>query len=97
MGIERSDHELLARLGGDPGAFEVFYRRHVDLVVGFSARRLREPADVADVVAATFLAVLTSTAGFDPARGEATAWLLGICSNVIAGVLRRAGRDLKSI
>lgn len=48
---------------------------------------------MADVVASTFLAVLTSAAGFDPARGEPTAWLLGICSHVIAGVSRRARRD----
>lgn len=58
----------------------MFYRRHVDRVVGYAARRLREPADVADLVGATFTTVLTAAPSYDPARGEPTAWLLGIAS-----------------
>jgi hypothetical protein len=33
-----ADEDLLGRLSSDPAAFEVFYRRHVDRVVGFAAR-----------------------------------------------------------
>jgi RNA polymerase sigma factor (sigma-70 family) len=32
------DEELLRRLSSDPAAFELFYRRHVDRVIGFAAR-----------------------------------------------------------
>ena len=93
MEIDPTDQELLETLRGDPHAFELFYRRHVDRVIGFAARRLREPADVADVVAATFLAVLTSAASYDRRRGEPSAWLLGVCWRVIAGTARRSSRD----
>jgi DNA-directed RNA polymerase specialized sigma24 family protein len=74
---EPTDEDLLGRLSSDPAAFEVFYRRHVDRVVGFAARRVSEPADVADLVAATFVTVLTAARGYDPERGEPGAWLLG--------------------
>ena len=90
---EKDDTGLLRRLPADPHAFEAFYRRHVDQVIGFTARRVRDPADVADVVAATFLAVLTSAASYDPGRGEPVAWLLGITARLIAGARRRQGRE----
>ena len=90
---EKDDIGLLRRLPADPRAFEAFYRRHVDQVIGFTARRVRDPADVADVVAATFLAVLTSAASYDPGRGEPVAWLLGITARLIAGARRRQGRE----
>jgi hypothetical protein len=40
MGTEPTDRDLLGRMSADPAAFELFYRRHVDLVIGFTARRL---------------------------------------------------------
>jgi DNA-directed RNA polymerase specialized sigma24 family protein len=57
---EPTDEDLLRRLSADPAAFEVFYRLHVDRVIGFAARRVTEPSDVADLVAATFVTVLTA-------------------------------------
>jgi len=93
MRTEPSDRELLATLRADPAAFELFYRRHVDRVVGYAARRLREPADVADLVAATFVTVLTAAPSYDPDRGEPSAWLLGIAAHLIAGRSRRSRRD----
>jgi RNA polymerase sigma-70 factor (ECF subfamily) len=54
---EPADEDLLRRLSSDPAAFEVFYRRHVDRVIGFAARRVADPADAADLVAATFVTV----------------------------------------
>jgi RNA polymerase sigma factor (sigma-70 family) len=93
MNDDSSDRELLYWLTADSAAFEVFYRRHVDRVVAFSARRLRDPADVADVVAATFVAVLTSARSYDPDRGEPRAWLLGITARLIANRARQAGRE----
>jgi RNA polymerase sigma-70 factor (ECF subfamily) len=77
---EDSDAGLLARLHSDPAALEVFYRRHRDRVVAYAVRRCRQPADVRDLVAATFLAVLEKPGGFDPRRGDAGAWLIGIAT-----------------
>jgi RNA polymerase sigma factor (sigma-70 family) len=93
MDSESADRELLDRLSADPAAFEIFYRRHVDRVIGFTARRVRDPADVADLVAATFLTVLTAARSYDRDRGEPTAWLLGITARLIAGARRRQGRE----
>jgi RNA polymerase sigma factor (sigma-70 family) len=90
---ELADDELLGRLPADPAAFEVFYRRHVDRVIGFAARRVREPADVADLVAATFVTVLTSAGSYDRQRGEPGAWLLGITARLIANARRRRVRE----
>jgi RNA polymerase sigma factor (sigma-70 family) len=93
MSTETSDRELLSGLRADPAALEAFYRRHVDRVIGFTARRVRDPADVADIVANTFVTVLTSARSYDPARGEPTAWLLGITARLIGNGARRSGRE----
>jgi RNA polymerase sigma factor (sigma-70 family) len=93
MRTEPSDRRLLATVRADPAAFELFYRRHVDRVIGYAARRLRDPADVADLVAATFVTVLTAAPSYDPDRGEPTAWLLGIASHLIADRSRRSRRE----
>jgi RNA polymerase sigma factor (sigma-70 family) len=93
MRTEPTDRELLGSLNADPAAFELFYRRHVDRVIGFAARRLPDAADVADVVATTFLTVLTSSGSYDPQRGEPTAWLLGITHRLIAGSARRSRKQ----
>jgi RNA polymerase sigma-70 factor (ECF subfamily) len=90
---EPTDADLLRRLSGDPAAFEVFYRRHVDRVIGFAARRVRDPADAADLVAATFVTVLTAARSYDSARGEPGAWLLGITARLIANTTRRQARE----
>ncbi|HVX20487.1 MAG TPA: RNA polymerase sigma factor [Acidimicrobiales bacterium] len=93
MHDQLTDRDLLARLPADRAAFEELYRRHVDRVVGFAARRVHQPADVADVVADTFVTVLTSCRGYDPGRGEPTAWLLGIAARLIANRRRRRHRE----
>lgn len=93
MNVERTDRELLFSVSTDPAAFEVFYRRHIDRVVRFAARRVGNPADVADAAAATFVAVLTSASSYDPDRGEPTAWLMRIAARVIADGYRRSARD----
>src|ERR1700722_4270743 len=93
MDSEPTDKDLLSQLRTDPAAFETFYWRHLDRVIGFTAPRVREPAGVADVVAATFLAVLTAARSYDPARGEPTAWLLGITARLIARGNRRRYRE----
>ena len=90
---EPADEDLLRRLSSDPAAFEVFYRRHVDQVIGFAARRVTDPADAADLVAATFVTVLTAARSYDPGRGEPGAWLLGIAARLIVNARRRKARE----
>ena len=60
MSAESTDAELMRRAQTDPLALELLYRRHVGRVVAFAARRCREPQDVADLVAATFVSVIES-------------------------------------
>lgn len=97
MNRNQTDRELLAALSADRAAFEVFYRRHVGRVIRFAARRLSEPADVADLTAATFVEVLTSAATYDPSRGQPEAWLLGIAVRLIANGRRRQGREAAAL
>ena len=66
-------------------------------VIRFAAGRLREPADVADIAAATFVEALTSARSYDPARGEPVAWLLGIAARLIANGQRRQGREVAAM
>jgi RNA polymerase sigma factor (sigma-70 family) len=62
----------------DPQLFEEFYRRHVDAVTPFVARRVADPHTVADLTAEIFLAVLDSAHTYRPSLGSETAWLYGV-------------------
>lgn len=88
-----SDEDLLKRVATDAAAYEEFYRRNVDRITGFAARRCRTPHDVGDVVSATFLAVPGAAANFDPARGTARSWLYGIALHEVSAIKRRAATD----
>jgi RNA polymerase sigma factor (sigma-70 family) len=99
------DRELMLALSGDVGAFEVFYRRHVGRVSAYAARRCASAADVADVVAQTFVRLLEVADRYDPTRGAPLAYLFAIEGSVIRDhhrtvrrqrrlVFRLAGRDL---
>ena len=77
----------------DPQLFEEFYRRHVDAMTSFVARRVADPHTVADLTAEIFLAVLDSAHTYRPSRGSERAWLYGIARNVVAGERRRVARE----
>jgi RNA polymerase sigma-70 factor (ECF subfamily) len=77
----------------DPQLFEEFYRRHVDAMTSFVARRVADPHTVADLTAEIFLAVLDSAHSYRPSRGSERAWLYGIARNVVAGERRRVARE----
>jgi DNA-directed RNA polymerase specialized sigma24 family protein len=93
VGAESSDRELIGRLGDDPDAFELLYRRHVRRITTYVATRSSRPDEVVDLVAATFVAAFESRAAYDPARGEVVAWLIGIARHLSADQLRRALRE----
>jgi RNA polymerase sigma factor (sigma-70 family) len=77
----------------DPRLFEEFYRRHVDAVMRFVARRVDDPHTAADLTAEIFLAVLDSAHSYRPRLGSETAWLYGIARNVVSSERRRVARE----
>ena len=61
------------------------YVRNVDGLMGYFARRCRDPQTVADLTSETFVRAVDGFAGFDPGRGSDRAWLFGIAAHVFAG------------
>jgi RNA polymerase sigma factor (sigma-70 family) len=88
-----SDAELVVGLSADAEAFEELFRRHRAVVTAYGARRCTQPADVADLVAATFLAVLEAGTGYDPARGPFQPWLVGVAHAQLGLLWRRESRE----
>jgi RNA polymerase sigma factor (sigma-70 family) len=72
---------------------ELLYRRHVRRITTYVATRSSRADDVADLVAATFVAAFESRATYDPARGEVVAWLIGIARHLSVDQLRQALRE----
>jgi hypothetical protein len=54
--------------------FEQVYLRNVDVLMGYFARRCRDPHTVADLTSETFVRGMAGFAGFDPRRGSDRAW-----------------------
>jgi RNA polymerase sigma factor (sigma-70 family) len=84
---EGSDAELLD--SGAPADYGIFYDRHLGVVRSYVASRVGQPDVMFDLVAETFARALEKRALFDPARGHAVGWLLGIARNLIADSARR--------
>lgn len=60
------------------------YLRNIDVLMGYFARRCRDPQTVADLTSETFVRAMDGFAGFDPRRGSDRAWLFGIAARVFA-------------
>jgi RNA polymerase sigma factor (sigma-70 family) len=97
MGADPTDRELIGRLEESADAFALLYRRHVRRITTYAATRSRRPEDVADLVAATFVAAFESRAGYDPSRGEVVAWLIGIARHLAADQQRHALREREAL
>lgn len=71
------------------------YLRNVDVLMGYFARRCRDPQAVADLTSETFVRAVEGFAGFDPRRGSDRAWLFGIAARVFARHCEQSagGRD----
>jgi hypothetical protein len=88
---------VLAESGGRPAGgsaaaeFERLYRANVEPVTSFFARRSADPETVADLTADTFVQVIISLGGFDPAKGTARG-----CSASPGGSTRRTARQKAS-
>ncbi len=81
---------MLARSTRDPAAFGTFYERHERLVLGYFMRRVGDPELAADLAAETFAAALVAARRYRAEGAPASAWLVGIARNVLAGSVRRA-------
>jgi RNA polymerase sigma factor (sigma-70 family) len=89
-----NDAQLLS--ARDAASFELFYCRHVEPVLGFFARRTRDPELAADLCAETFAAALSSRHRYRPEAGAAAAWLYGIASNKLADAQRRGHAERRA-
>jgi RNA polymerase sigma factor (sigma-70 family) len=89
----RTDRQLLVASRVETTAFEELYRRHVGATIRFAARRADHPGDVVDLVAAVWLEVVASLDRYEPHRGDALPWILGIAANLCAVERRRRARE----
>jgi RNA polymerase sigma factor (sigma-70 family) len=87
----------LTSIAHDTGAFEAFYRAHVEDVQRFIARRVHDPHLAADLTADVFLAAIEAAPRYRAARGTPRAWLYGIARNVVGGEHRRAAREQRAL
>ena len=76
--------------------FGLFYRRHVQAVTSYVARRAADPEITFDVVAEAFAAAFEHRAQYDERRGPAVAWLIGIARHLMADARRRGRVDASS-
>jgi RNA polymerase sigma-70 factor (ECF subfamily) len=91
-----------ARSRGRPPAsaleeFEQVYLRNVDVLMGYFARRCRDPQTVADLTSETFVRAMDGFARFDPHRGSDRAWLFGIAARVFARHCERSAGDRDAV
>lgn len=84
----RTDEELLAATADAPDAFGVFYRRHVEALLGYLLRRTSRPDLAADICAETFATVLERIEQFDPDRGSGRGWVFSIAANQLVDSVR---------
>lgn len=92
-----SDRQLLAAIAAcDERSFNVFYRRHLTMVVGWCLRRTGDPELAADLTSEVFAAVLVSAERYQPTHDSGAGWLLGIARNVLGHSVRRGQVDARA-
>ncbi|MFI1384696.1 RNA polymerase sigma factor [Embleya sp. NPDC020886] len=80
-------------IAGDPALLEAFYRRHIDAVGRFVARRVDDPQSAADLSVEVFIAAMGSAGAYRGGPGGELAWLYGVARNVVASERRRSARE----
>lgn len=81
--------DLLRRMAaGSEAALREFYQAFHTRVYGFALKRLRDPADAADVLNEVMLEAWRSASRFE-GRSQVSTWLLGIAHHKIIDSLRR--------
>src|ERR1043165_9023369 len=90
---DRTDEQLLS--ASDAASFECLYCRHVEALLGYFARRTRDPELAADLCAETFAAALAGRHRFRAERGPARAGRYGIAAKRLADAQRRGHADVR--
>jgi RNA polymerase sigma-70 factor (ECF subfamily) len=86
---------LLAEVArGDRGALRALYQQQATRLFGIAQAILRDREAAADAVQDAFLRISQRAAQFDPARGEAAAWLGAVVRHVALDLARKRGREL---
>lgn len=94
---DEDDHALLGASERVADRFAVFYRRHVEAVLRFYARRGLDAATAADLTAETFAAAYLARRRYKPDRGSALPWLLTIAARRQADAARRGAREARAL
>ncbi len=90
--------DLLARCAGqDKHAFRRLYEVHSARLYGIALRITRQPALASDAVHDALLQVWRNAAQFDPARGNADAWLLSLVRYRALDIARRHAREVSGL
>jgi RNA polymerase sigma-70 factor (ECF subfamily) len=88
-----SDEALIAGLAaGDTDAALVFIRRFQGRVYGLALSIVRDRNAAEEVAQDTFVRAWRYAASYDPVRGAAAAWLLGIARNAALDHVRASAR-----
>jgi len=90
VGARSSDEELLALVAaGKAPALEELYDRYDALLYSLALRVVRDRGAAEEIVQDAFVAVWRKAGTFDPARGRAYTWLVGITRNRAVDEIRR--------
>ena len=94
VGFAQDDDAQIIRghLDGDPGSFDVLYRRYFPRLVRMLARRIGDTPAAEDIAQETLLRALNNLHRFDLDR-PMWPWLKTIATNLSADHLRRRGRE----
>jgi RNA polymerase sigma-70 factor, ECF subfamily len=88
-----SDDALLGLVArGDEEALAALYDRYSGVAYAIALRVVRDSGLAQDAVQDAFLAAWRTAAGFDPARGTASTWLLTLVHRRAVDIVRREQR-----
>jgi RNA polymerase sigma-70 factor (ECF subfamily) len=82
---------------GDQAALRVLYETQGDRMYAIALRITRQQALAADAMHDAFINVWRRAAQFDPARGNAEAWLISIVRNRALDLARRGAREVTGL
>lgn len=79
---------------GEPAALRALYQRQSVRLFGVANAILRDRDAASDAVHDAFVRIAGRAGQFDPARGEAAAWLGGIVRHAALDIARKRGREM---
>lgn len=95
MDRSTTDSALISASAEAPEDFAAIFDRHFDAVYAYLQRRIgRDLAE--ELCAETFLVAFDARERYDPSRGEARPWLLGIATNLLRRHWREEVRELRA-